>query len=84
MAEVSVDEIYSLIFKELEGIERGLDSGEEQISSYLAKSSETLNGVDLVLAALRSTRTSFEILRDEIEELHRLSVNLLKKKKGDT
>jgi hypothetical protein len=75
-------EFYSLILKKLEAIERNLDHKEEQIKSYLAANPDALKSADVLLAGLRSTRTSFEVLRDEIDEMHQLTIALSREGRG--
>lgn len=81
MKEAMNNKIYSLILGKLDEIEKHLSSKEKELKIYNIKKSKALERLDLLLAGLKSTRTSFEILRDEIEELHELSVILFKKEK---
>ena len=78
MEEITASELYPLILKKLEAIELRLDIKEEQINSYLATNPEALKSADVLIAGLKSTRTSFELLRDEIDELHELTIALSK------
>ena len=78
-AETTISEFYPLILKKLEAIELRLDRKEAEINSYLATNPEPLKAADVLLAGLKSTKTSFELLRDEIDELHQLTVALSKK-----
>ncbi len=78
MEEITAGEFYPLILKKLEAIEARLDIKEEQIKSYLATNPEALKSADVLVAGLKSTRTSFELLRDEIDELHELTIALSK------
>ncbi len=80
--EAVINEFYPLILKKLEAIEVLLSNKEEQIKSYLATNPEALKAADLLLAGLRSTRTSFEVLRDEIDELYQLTIALSKDGRG--
>jgi hypothetical protein len=75
-------EFYSLILKKLEAIEVLLNNKEVEIKSYLATNPEALKAADLLLAGLRSTRTSFEVLRDEIDEMHQLTIALSREGRG--
>jgi len=79
-AETTINEFYPLILKKLEAIEARLDIKEEQIKSYLATNPDALKSVDVLVAGLKSTRTSFELLRDEIDELHELTIALSKER----
>lgn len=76
--ERTINEFYPLILKKLEAIELLLNNKEVEIKSYLETNPETLKSADVLLAGLKSTRTSFELLRDEIEELHELTIVLSK------
>lgn len=80
--EAVINEFYPLILKKLEAIEVLLSNKEEQINSYLATNPEALESADVLLAGLRSTRTSFEVLRDEIDEMHQLTIALSKDGRG--
>jgi hypothetical protein len=73
----------ALILNELVSIDLGLGKQEEDIKAYLEQRVDNSLGLDeLLIAGLKSTRTSFEILRDEIEELHELTVVLFKKEQS--
>jgi len=71
-------EFYSLILKKLEAIEVLLNNKEVEIKTYLARYPDALKSADVLLAGLKSTRTSFELLRDEIDELYQLTIALSK------
>jgi hypothetical protein len=75
-------EFYSLILKKLEAIEVLLNNKEVEIKTYLARYHEALKSADVLLAGLKSTRTSFELLRDEIDELYQLTIALSKDGRG--
>jgi hypothetical protein len=77
-----INEFYPLILKKLEAIEVLLNNKEVEIKSYLATNPEALKAADLLLAGLRSTRTSFEVLRDEIDEMHQLTIALSREGRG--
>ena len=77
-----INEFYPLILKKLEAIEVLLNNKEEQISSFLVTKLDALKSADVLVAGLKSTRTSFELLRDEIEELHELTIVLSKEGRG--
>lgn len=62
------------IFKKLEDVEVLLSRQEEDIKVYMKQSSTNLDSNELLAAGLRSTRTSFELLRDEVDELYQLTV----------
>lgn len=75
-------EFYPLILKKLEAIELLLNNKEVEIKTYLARYPEALKSADVLLAGLKSTRTSFELLRDEIDELYQLTIVLSKDGRG--
>ena len=62
------------IFKKLEDVEVLLSRQEEDITVYMKQSPTNLDSNELLAAGLRSTRTSFELLRDEVDELYQLTV----------
>ena len=80
--ERTINEFYPLILKKLEAIELLLNNKEVEIKSYLATNPDALKSADVLIAGLKSTRTSFELLRDEIEELHELTIVLSKEGRG--
>ena len=82
MEEITIGELYPLILNKLEAIELLLNNKEEQIKSFLATSPDALKSADILIAGLKSTRTSFELLRDEIDELHELTIALSKERRG--
>ena len=75
-------EFYPLILKKLEAIEVLLNNKEVEIKTYLARYPDALKSADVLLAGLKSTRTSFELLRDEIDELYQLTIVLSKDGRG--
>lgn len=78
----TIDSIYFLILKKLESIEKHILKEDKKLKIYLRKNPKTFEVVDFITSRLNSTKTSFEILRDEIEELHQLTITLLKNKKS--
>lgn len=68
--------VLTLMFNKLETIDFKLKKQEEDIKAYMKQCSANLNSNELIIAGLRSTRTYFELLRDEIDELHQLTVAL--------
>lgn len=65
-------DIQVLILKRLEAVESMLNKQEEAIKAYKLQNPSNFNAHELLTAGLKSTRTSFELLRDEIEEFHQL------------
>jgi hypothetical protein len=77
MKEITINEIYLLILRKLEAIEEHLNNKQEEIKAYLARNSDIVKEVEVMLG-LQSTRTLFELLRDEVEELHQVTVALFR------
>ena len=69
----------TLILNKLETIESKLGKQEGDIKAYMDKNTLNLDFNELLIAGLKSTRTSFELLRDEIEELHQVTAALFKR-----
>jgi hypothetical protein len=66
----------------LKTIDRKLDLQEENIKAYTQRGMAGLDSNELIITGLKSTKTSFELLRDEIDELHQVTVVLLKRARG--
>ena len=73
-----IRESLNLILNKLRTIDSKLDRQEEDIKAYIGRSLVNLDSNELLIAGLKSTRTSFELLRDEIDDLHELTVALFK------
>ena len=73
----------TFILNMLKTIDRKLERQEEDIKAYIARGLVNLDSNELLIAGLKSTRTSFELLRDEIDELQQVTVALLKRGKGE-
>jgi hypothetical protein len=69
----------TLILTKLETIDSKLIRQEEEIKAYMEKSPASLDSNELIIAGLKSTKTSFELLRDEIDDLYQLTVALCKR-----
>ena len=83
--EQKVDEIKdSLVFilSKLESIEKQARKQEEEIENY-AKKNRAVDVNELVAAHLKSTKTSIELLREEIDELHQLITLLFEEIKNN-
>ena len=68
-----------LILRSLEIIGSKLEQQDRDIKAHIEQNCVSLDTNELIIAGLKSTRTSFELLRDEIEELHELTAALFKK-----
>ena len=66
----------TFILNTLETIDSKLDGQEKDIQKYIELSSVNLDSNELLISGLKSTRTSFELLRDEIDELHQVTIAL--------
>lgn len=73
----------SLIFilSKLEDMGKQIRTQEQEIENYIKKNS-TIDFNILVTAHLKSTKTSVELMREEIEELHQLITVLFDEVKG--
>ena len=75
-------DMLTFILNMLKTIDRKLDLQEENIKAYTQRSMADLDSNELIITGLKSTRTSFELLRDEIDELQQVTVALLKRGRG--
>jgi hypothetical protein len=73
----------TFILNKLQTIDTKLERQEEDIKAYIARGLVNLDSNELLIAGLKSTRTSFELLRDEIDELQQVTVALLKRGKRE-
>ena len=73
-----IKESLTLILNKLETIESKLEQQEKDIKEYMEQSPASLDSNELLVAVLKSTKTSFELLRDEIDELYQVTVALFK------
>jgi hypothetical protein len=68
----------TFILNTLETIDSKLDAQEKDIKTYIEQKPLSLDSNELIITGLKSTRTSFELLRDEIDELHQVTVALFR------
>jgi hypothetical protein len=68
----------TFILNTLETIDSKLDAQEKDIKTYIEQNPLSLDSNELIIIGLKSTRTSFELLRDEIDELHQVTVALFR------
>ena len=68
----------TFILNKLQTIDSKLDRQEEDIKAYIERGLVNLDSNELLIAVLKSTKTSFELLRDEIDELHQVTIALFK------
>jgi cell fate regulator YaaT (PSP1 superfamily) len=67
-----IREILSQILKKLETTELKIERQSEEIKTYIEPHELDLDTSKLLMAQQRAIKTSIEILRDEIEELHQV------------
>jgi hypothetical protein len=72
----------TFILNKLQTIDTKLERQEEDIKAYIERGLVNLDSNELLITGLKSTRTSFELLRDEIDELQQVTVALLKRGRG--
>ena len=67
-----VREVLSQILNKLEVTELKIERQFDEIKTYIEKCAVDLDKSHLLIAQQKATRTSIELLRDEIEELHQV------------
>ncbi|HJK87976.1 MAG: hypothetical protein LF888_06185 [Candidatus Megaira endosymbiont of Mesostigma viride] len=83
--EQKVDKLKdSLVFilDKLENMEKQVRKQEQEIENYIKKN-RSIDFNELVAAHLKSTKTSIELLREEIDELHQLITLLFEEIKNN-
>ena len=65
-----VTELLFLILSKLEETETNIERQSHEIKQYIAKQELDVDTRTLLVAQQKSTKTSIELLREEIEELH--------------
>ena len=70
----------TLILSKLETIDSKLVKQEEDIKTYMEQSAQSSDSNELLIAELKANRTSFELLRDETDDLYQLTVALCKRR----
>lgn len=78
-----IREALTLILNKLETIESKLEKQEKDIKAYMEQNPASLDCNELIIAGLRSMKTSFELLRDEVDELNAPVIMLFKKHKEE-
>jgi len=56
----------------LEDIETKITQQENDVKTYIANSSSSIEITEVLIAHMRSLKTSIELLRDEIDELQQI------------
>lgn len=67
-----IKDLLSLILKKLETTELTIERQADDIKKYIEQHELDLETSKLLMAQQKATKTSIEILRDEIEELHQV------------
>jgi len=76
-----IKDLLSLILKKLETTELTIERQADDIKKYIEQQELDVGTSKLLMAQQKATKTSIEILRDEIEELHQV-VKLIFNEKG--
>lgn len=69
---IEIRKLLSQILNELEATKQKIEQQSGDIKAYIEKCDVNLDKSQLLIAEQKSTRTSIELLRDEIEELHQV------------
>lgn len=67
-----IKDLLNLILKKLETTELTIERQAEEIKIYIEQQELDIETSKLLMAQQRAIKTSIEILRDEIEELHQV------------
>jgi hypothetical protein len=73
-----IKELLTHILNKLERLEQKIERQEEDIRIFLVSRDRSYEPSDLLIAQQKATRTSVELLREEIEELHQVIRVILK------
>lgn len=73
-----IKDLLSHILNKLERLEQKIERQEEDIRNFLASRDRSYEPSSLLIAQQRATKTSVELLREEIEELHQVIKVILK------
>ena len=80
MSRLIIKEYFILLEEKLLNIESLLNKQIEEIQAFRSNN-PSANHEDLLIVQQKATRTTFEILRDEIDELHLVSTLKYQKEK---
>lgn len=69
---IEIRKLLSQILNELEATKQKIEQQSGDIKAYIEKCDVNLDKSQLLIAEQRSTKTSIELLRNEIEELHQV------------
>jgi uncharacterized phage infection (PIP) family protein YhgE len=73
-----IEEVVNNLFIKLKGIEEQVKEQEESITKQKSGLFEMMEANSELIKATRATRTAVELLRDEIDEMHQVMVELFK------
>lgn len=75
-----IRELLIQISNKLEVTQQKIEQQSDDIKKYINLNLVNLDSNELIIAGLKSSKTSFELLRDEIDELHQLTIALFNSK----
>ncbi len=76
--EEEIKELLGHILNQLDRLEQKIERQEEDIKIFLASRDRSYEPSDLLIAQQKATKTSVELLREEIEELHQVIKMILR------
>jgi len=75
-----IRELLIQISNKLEVTQQKIEQQSDDIKKYINLNLVNLDSNELIIAGLKSSKTSFELLRDEIDELQQLTIVLFNSK----
>ena len=75
-----IRELLIQISNKLEVTQQKIEQQSDDIKKYINLNLVNLDSNELIIAGLKSSKTSFELFRDEIDELHQLTIALFNSK----
>jgi hypothetical protein len=75
-----IRELLIQISNKLEVTRQKIEQQSDDIKKYINLNLVNLDSNELIIAGLKSSKTSFELLRDEIDELQQLTIVLFNSK----
>ena len=73
-----IKELLGHILNQLDRLEQKIEKQNEDVRIFLASRDSSYEPSSLLIAQQKATRTSVELLREEIEELHQIIKVILK------
>ena len=73
-----IRELLSHILNKLEDLEQKIEKQNEDVTVFLAGRETNYDPSSLLIAQQKATRTSVELLREEVDELHQIIRMILK------